>query len=262
MNFYWVYDLPNIVFGLMTIAFFIIIAVSGLFLLRGFISTRIIPQSHNDIVSFFMSGMGAIYGITLGLIAVGAWENFNNVSDVVNREAASLMALYQDISVLPSPQKDSMQAQLTEYTKYTIEDAWPQQQQGIMPKGGTSRLKAFQKTMLSHEPKTKIEEIAIQEALSQYNTMLTYRRLRLQSVTDGMPASIWYVIVFGAMLNIVITWFFKTDSFRVHVLMTAMFAALLGSLVFLVAAMDNPFRGEFSVGSDAFQTIYENITKK
>ena len=116
--------------------------------------------------------------------------------------------------------------------------------------------------MLSHEPTTKIEEIAIQEALSQFNTMLTYRRLRLQSVTDGLPSSIWYVIVFGAMLNIVITWFFKTDSFRVHVLMTAMFAALLGSLVFLVAAMDNPFRGEFSVGPDAFQTIYENITKK
>ena len=36
---------------------------------------------------------------------------------------------------------------------------------------------------------------------------------------------------------------------------------LLGSLIFLIAAMDNPFRGEFSVGPDAFQLIYEGLMK-
>ena len=259
MNLYWVYDLPNSLFAILTILFFVTIALTGLILLRKFISLRVIPQAHNDIVSFFMSGMGAIYGITLGLIAVGAWENFNAVDEVVAKESASLAALYQDVSGISGVQGDSLRAQLREYTAYTIEDAWPQQQLGKLPHGGTKRLTAFQKNLLSVEPTTKIQEIMISEALRQFNNMIILRRQRLQSVTQGLPAAIWYVIIFGAILNIVITWFFKTDSFRVHVLMTAMFAALLGSLVFLVAAMDNPFRGEFSVGSDAFELVLENM---
>ncbi len=259
MNLYWVYDLPNSIFAILTILFFITIALSGLIFLRKFISLRVIPQAHNDIVSFFMSGMGAIYGITLGLIAVGAWENFNSVDEVVAKESASLAALYQDISVIKGAQGDTLKEELREYTHFVIEKAWPSQRQGILPVGGTSRLAKFQKTLLSVEPTSKIQEISLQEALGQYNTMLILRRQRLQSVTQGLPAAIWYVIIFGAILNIVITWFFKTDSFRVHILMTAMFAALLGSLVFLVAAMDNPFRGEFSVGSDAFELVLENM---
>jgi hypothetical protein len=36
-------------------------------------------------------------------------------------------------------------------------------------------------------------------------------------------------------------------------------AVFIGLLVFLTAAMDNPFRGEFSVSSEAFQTILEKV---
>jgi hypothetical protein len=38
-----------------------------------------------------------------------------------------------------------------------------------------------------------------------------------------------------------------------------LFASLLGLLVFLTAAMDNPFRGEFSVSPDAFQIVFDNM---
>jgi hypothetical protein len=33
----------------------------------------------------------------------------------------------------------------------------------------------------------------------------------------------------------------------------------VSQIVFLTAAMDNPFRGEFSVSSDAFQSILERV---
>ena len=97
--------------------------------------------------------------------------------------------------------------------------------------------------------------ILCKEAIEGLYHLTEFRQIRLQKVTEGLPAAVWYVIFFGAMLNIVITWFFVTDRFRVHILMTSMYAALLGSLIFLVAAMDNPFRGEFSVGSDALEAV-------
>ena len=103
MNIYWIYDIPNGLFAILCISFFTIIAVSGLFAFKGFIFTRIIPQAENDLVSFFMAGVNAIYGITLGLIAVGAWENFNGVDSNVSQEAACIGTLYQDVKSIPAP---------------------------------------------------------------------------------------------------------------------------------------------------------------
>ncbi len=32
-------------------------------------------------------------------------------------------------------------------------------------------------------------------------------------------------------------------------------------MIFLIAAMDNPFRGDLSIGSDGFQTVYATTIK-
>jgi hypothetical protein len=37
--------------------------------------------------------------------------------------------------------------------------------------------------------------------------------------------------------------------------------AFLGIAIFRIAALGNPFRGEVSVGPDAFQLVYDNLLK-
>ena len=41
------------------------------------------PPAHNEIISYYIAATGVMYGITLGLIAVGVRENFINVNDRV-----------------------------------------------------------------------------------------------------------------------------------------------------------------------------------
>jgi hypothetical protein len=65
----------------------------------------------------------------------------------------------------------------------------------------------------------------------------------------------------GAFISIALTWFFDMKSRNMHFWMTVMFSALLGTLIFLLAAMDNPFRGEISVGPEAFELVYEQLMK-
>lgn len=61
----------------------------------------------------------------------------------------------------------------------------------------------------------------------------------LKSVTAGLPVSLWVVLLVGAVLNIAVTWFFHMRSQSVHFWMTVIFSALLGLLIFLLAAMDH-----------------------
>jgi len=87
------------------------------------------------------------------------------------------------------------------------------------------------------------------------------RRTRLKSVTSGLPAALWVVLLVGAVVNIAVTWFFHMRSQSMHFWMTVMFSGLLGLMIFLLAAMDNPFRGQISVGPEAFEMVYEQLMK-
>jgi hypothetical protein len=56
-------------------------------------------------------------------------------------------------------------------------------------------------------------------------------------------------------------WCFVLASLRVHALFTALIAALLALLIFITAAMDNPFRGSFGLGPDAYELTYQQLMK-
>jgi hypothetical protein len=48
---------------------------------------------------------------------------------------------------------------------------------------------------------------------------------------------------------------------HVHVLLSGVLSIFLGVVIFLIAAMDNPFRGDVSVGPDSFQLVYDSLMK-
>ena len=256
MNFYWIYELANWQFAVICVGSFVTFALMGLFLTKNFIQ-RNAMEDHNELLSAFMSGLGALYGITLGLIAVAAWENFDKIGDIVSSEAAVVISVYNDFRRLPEPYRGTLTTQLKSYVKHTIDEAWPAQQKGKVNKEGLSRLQNTYRTLLSFEPTNASQEILLDGATKNTNQLITLLESRMEKVEDGLPSAVWYVIIFGAILNISVTWLFHAEKRKVYTICVALYAALLGSLIFLVAAMDNPFRGEFSVSPDAFVAILQ-----
>jgi ABC-type branched-subunit amino acid transport system permease subunit len=78
-------------------------------------------------------------------------------------------------------------------------------------------------------------------------------------VTTGLPAALWSVVLLGALLNGLLTYLFWVENVRLHALLVAIMATFIALLIFLTAAMDNPFRGDFSVSSEAFETILNKV---
>jgi hypothetical protein len=260
--FYFVYDLPNWLFCTLCVFTAVCISVGGMMITRPFVR-RLLGEGtgYNDIVSYFLSACGVFYGITLGLIAVGAWSSFSEVDSKVSHEASSLSALYRDVSSYPEPARTLLCEELKEYTRYVIEEAWPMQRKGTYPKGGTQRLSVFQNTLYGFVPATRSQEIIHAEAMGAFNKLITARSLRLQSVATSLPTALWAVVAVGAVLSVMLTWLFKLDNMRLHVALVAITAAMIGLLIFMTAAMDNPFRGEVSVGPDAFVVVYDQLMK-
>jgi len=71
--FYWLYDLPTWLFCFISIVACVAFSIVGLLIVNPRISRGVTDSdTHNELVSYFLSAAGVFYGITLGLIAVGA----------------------------------------------------------------------------------------------------------------------------------------------------------------------------------------------
>jgi Protein of unknown function (DUF4239) len=262
MNLYWIYDIPNWQFFLLTEIIFIGFSLSGTFLFSEYFEKKLgLTEKHNEIVSNFLSMSGVFYGITLGLIAVGTFENFKSVEGIVNDEASALAALYRDVSILEEPDKQILKSTLKKYTEYVVNQAWPSQQKGIIPKGDTKIIDTFQIQFAHYMPESDRDKIFYAEVFDQFNVLIEKRRARLNSVSGGLPSSIWLVLFLGAGVNIVITWLLVIKNRKFDILINVLSGSLVGSIIFLIAAMDNPFRGEFSVSNEPFVLLLEGLMK-
>jgi hypothetical protein len=260
VDLHWIYDLPNWLLWVAIVGLFTAIGLAGLYLTRSWVRRlHHTDHSHNDIVGFYLAAVTVFYGITLGLVAVGTWETYSDVQNRVDHEAIALGGLYRDISAYPDPIRIALQNDLRAYTRQVIDVGWPMQQRGIVPNNASGALSDFQRDFMSFEPTTERQKILAAEAYRAFNDLTEARRARLNSVTAEMPGPLWLVVIAGAVLSIATTWFFHTASFRMHLWMTVLFSVLIGLLIYLVASLDNPYRGRVSVSPEPLQRVYEQI---
>ena len=238
------------------------LALIGLVLARRFLIPRLhYHEGANDAVSGTVQAIGVFYGITVGLIAVGVWNTNSNASDLVSKEATAISALFRDVSGYPSPLREQLRAKVREYTVFVIDDAWPAQRQG---KGqaidkGTHIMDEFQSELFSFQP-ANASQVAIHgEALRGYNTLLEYRRLRIDAVGSGLSTVMWAVIWVGAAISIGIAYFFNIPDFKLHAILVFLMAAFLAMVLFMIVINDRPFFGVAGVSSDPYKLILERV---
>jgi hypothetical protein len=259
---YWMYSLPLWLSGLMTVAVFCAFGIIGLLLTRTWAPTlHHANLSYNDIVGYYFGAITVLYGITLGLLMVGDWSTLSETQDRVDDEASTLAALYMDVTQYPEPARERLQDDLRSYTRHVIEVAWPEQQNGKIPRGNVAVVANLAHDLSAFEPVTEEQKNLQRETFTRFNELVQRRRARLLGVTAGLSSALWALVYIGATINIAVTWCFHLQNQRMHLWMTAMTSSLLGLMVFLLSAMDRPYAGRLSVSPQPFQLIYEDLMK-
>ena len=207
-------------------------------------------------MSYTTAGFSLFYGLLLGLLAVAAYQNFDEVRRSAFTEAATLASLYRDAARYPEPVRSDVQALLRDYTLYVIHKDWPAHREGIIYNGGSNRLNMIQYSILQFEPQTPGDEILHGQTLQDFNNFVTARQSRLAGVRTAIPGVMWYTVAIGALTNIFLIWMLDMRFFT-HLLLGGIGAFFLGVMIFLIASMDNPMRGEISVSPGAYQLVYD-----
>ncbi len=78
---------------------------------------------------------------------------------------------------------------------------------------------------------------------------------------QGLPETVWWVVIVGSSASILLTWLFTVENLSRHLFLTVLYSGLIGLLIFLIAALDNPYRGEISVGPEAYERVLSRMKK-
>ncbi len=260
--FEFVFDLPLLITGPSIVAALCLFAVAGLALVRRHVLPGLrIDAADSEFSGAAMQAVMVFYGLAVALIAVSVWETYSDTEEIVSEEATSLAALYRDVSGYPDSVRPQLQSDLREYVRYVIEEAWPLQQRGKVPSGGVEHMDRFQAELAGFEPVTEGQKLLHAETLRAYNQMIHARRLRLDAVNTGLPALMWAVIVAGALIGLSSAFFFRVEDARLHGIQVLLMAVFIGLVIFMIFALDRPFRGDLGLRADPYQLIYDQLMK-
>lgn len=256
----WAYNRSPLLLALIMVASIEAVSLVCLLLARRFLLPRLhFHDGINDAISGTVQAIGVFYGITVGLIAVGVWNTNSNAADLVSKEAASIGALYRDVSGYPPPVRDALQSKLRDYTHAVIEQAWPAQKEGRVVNVGTRVLDDFQSTLFTFEPTTPGQTALHSETLRAYNTLIEYRRLRIDAVGGGLSFVMWAVIWVGAAISIGVAYLYKIDDPKIHTMLVALMAGFLAIVLFMIVINDKPFYGYVSIPADPYRLVLERL---
>ena len=259
----WLYSLAPLTFATLIIVAVVSVSLVGLFVVRRYGFPHL--QFHdgvNDAISGTVQAIGVFYGVTVGLIAVSVWDNYSDALDTTANEAASIAALYRDVSLFAEPARSILQKDLYDYTVNIVKDVWPAQRRGQMMQNNSTVINRLQATLSNIEPRTQGEALRYAQTLAEYNKLIEHRRLRLDSVTSGLSSVMWWVIWVGAAISVSVAYFFHIEDWKLHSVLIVMMSAFLGLVLFMIAVNDKPFVGNLAIGPDSYQLILNALIHK
>ncbi len=229
----------------------------GIIFIRPIIRAFVRSQGEfNGILSSFLSIYGLFYGILMGLLAVAAFQNKLDVEKSIADECTSMFAMFRIVSTYPEPHRTKLQTALRDYCQNVVEQEWPAMREGRIPRGVNPMITSLQKDMAAFQPQNETQKIFHQEVVRQYFRFLELRAQRLYNTTAHIPGIMWYVVLLGALLTIIMMWLFEMKLI-VHFLLSGLLSFFIANVIGLVALLDRPLRGPFGIAPEGFQLLYD-----
>lgn len=256
----WLYNMPTTMMVVMVSIVFVGITWLGLIFIRPLLRVFVRSQpGFNDLVGYVLSCHCVFFGLLLGLLAVGTYQTLADIERTTVREAGLMRSFYRSMQGYPEPTRSEVLPLIREYVRYLVDETWPLQRRGIVAEGGVPRMNAVQAKLFSFEPKTKGQEILHDRTMDQFNTMAEVRRARIQSAELGISAIMWYVVIIGSLIMIIMVWLFDMKLIP-HMILGGLLAFFLGTVVSLIVAMDRPFLGDVAIGPDVYKAVLDRMT--
>jgi hypothetical protein len=252
----WLESLPTFWAGVVVVGFFLASTLFVGYLVATFTSQEI-RAAHNDRAGFILAVIGVIYAVLLAFIAIGVWERFQEAEARTYDEAGSLATVYRDAGSFPNAPK--LRGALQAYVHSVIDHEWPSMSRGARSPISDALLETVDRDVRALPVSSPRLQDIHDQMLAAMDTALMDRQTRLTIDFNGINGILWAVLIVGAYLTVAFTYFFGFERTSMQQLMIGTLSLMIGLVLFLVIALDFPYRGSIAVEPEAFRSLLETF---
>ena len=223
----------------------------GLYLVRRFFH-KIDFKQHHEVAGYLLAVIGTMYSVLLGLIVVNVQTKFDQARLMAETEANCCSDLYNLSRGLPQDTRLSIRLPLRDYYVVVQNQNWEAVSEGSAVEGSVPAYQSMWRAIAAYQPIGNRETSCYQTILQTMKELSDARRFRVVARRRGLSPIIWCVLIVGAALTILFTFFFWVESTVTQVALTIFVALFISLNMLLVKLFENPYRSELMIKHGAF----------
>ena len=243
-------SLPVYLGALIFVVGFVLVAVGA-----GLLAHRYLPQTmledHNDIAGFMFAVVGVVYAVVLAFLAIATWQRFDAAEVRVHDEASELIVVYRRVDAFPASAK-SLRAEIARYADLVVSDEWPKMNSGGQSDEANNLIERIAYQVRHLQVKTASQQDLLTSLINGLQATMTDREARLLLGNMGLNGFLWAILFLGAAVTIAFSYLFAFRSVSAQVAMTGLLALSLALVLYLIAVVDYPFRGDVRIQATPF----------
>ena len=244
----------SIPLGLLLLCVAMALAVGGLVLVQ-----RLVPialrREHNDVAGFIYAVLGVTYAVLLALMVVAVWEEWERAGDTADEEASALAEIFWIADRLPESDGRQIQEVARSYGRVVVDEEWALMEHEKSSPRAWDLLDELRASLQDFDPSTSGQQVLYEQSLDRMHDLANARRDRLLEAENGLPAILWVVLIIGGVIVVGFTYLFGLQSTAIHLLMVGALALIIALVLFTVAALNFPFKGDITVDPDAMEHV-------
>ena len=217
---------------------------------------RLAEGEHNDVAGFIIVVVGVIYAVLLAFVVIVTWENFSSAERVAGQEASALRSVYRGSVAFPDAARHQVRDGVRRYAAAAVDQEWPAMARGEAGDASVAQALDNLSQVLSRLPaETATQQEYVGVEAERFNDLVAARSNRLDFVDEGVPGVLWTALVVGGVVTIGFATIFGLRSRRLHVVITASLAAVIGVLLFVCVAINHPYAGDLAVPPHSLERV-------
>jgi len=170
------------------------------------------------------------------------------------------VALYRNLNGYPEPTRAALIDVLRRYVDEETGPGWGEQRRDLASTPGVRLVDELGRGLLAFRPDRQAgEDILHQETLRTFGEFVERRRTRIQAGATSIPAILWSVVLIGGVLNVFVLWLFDLGR-TTHLVLGGVLTAFIGLVIYMMAMLDEPFRGVHGLAPDDLLEAKQQIS--
>jgi hypothetical protein len=203
--------------------------------------------------------MGVIFAVIVAFVFTNIWDQFEDASNAVNREAADLQNMADRAAYLPPKAAAAVRQALLDYMHSEIQNEWPAMvQRRLNPQTLNAFTNLFAKVAAIRADNSLVS--GTRDSLFHLlRDIRDQRQLRLLQIDTNVPEWLWTVMIFFSSILVVFVMGAGIEHSVVHAGLTGIFSAFLATILVTIHLFDYPFEGSIRISSEAISNTVDHI---